>query len=173
MIECNHLIIFMNWAYLHLAINHFPIVGVIIGTLILIPGFAFKNEGIRISGLSTILFSAILAVVAYLTGDPAEKVVEGLPGIAESLINKHEDLATISMYLVIPAGLMAAMTLYSIWKKERSVNLLLALTLTLSIISSVTLVYTGRTGGLIRHSEFRNDTQIPELSTQQSDTDKD
>jgi len=163
----------MNWAYLHLAINHFPIVGIIIGTLILISGLAFKNEGVKISGLGTVLFSAILAIVAYLTGDPAEKVVEGLPGIAESLINKHEDLATISMYLVIPAGLMAALTLYSIWKKERSVNLLLSLTLTLSIISSVALLYTGRTGGLIRHSEFRNDTPTLELPTQQSDTDKD
>jgi len=136
-------------------INHFPIVGAIIGSMLIIAGLVLKNEGVKLSGLGIIVFSALMAVIAYLTGDSAEDAVQNAPGIAESLINRHEDIATISMYLMVPAGLMAAMTLYSIWKKERSVFLLLIITLVFSIISSASMIFTGHTGGQIRHTEFR------------------
>jgi len=149
----------MDWAYLHIVINHFPIVGSVIGTVLIIAGLVFKNQGVNISGLGTIVFAALTAILAYQTGDPAEDAVKGIPDVAESLINRHEDIATIGMYLMIPAGLMAAMSLYSIWKKERSVHFLIIITLILSLISSMAMLYVGRTGGQIRHSEFRRDAE--------------
>ncbi len=148
----------MSWGYLHMIINHFPIVGTIIGSILVIVGLVFKNEGVKISGLCIIVFAALMAVIAYLTGDSAENAVQNLPEIAESLINRHEDIATISMYLMIPSGLLAAMTLYSIWKKENSVVFLLVITLVFTLISSAAMVFTGYTGGQIRHSEFRSDS---------------
>jgi len=148
----------MSWGYLHMIINHFPIVGTIIGSILVIVGLVFKNEGVKISGLGIIVFAALMAVIAYLTGDSAENAVQNLPEIAESLINRHEDIATISMYLMIPSGLLAAMTLYSIWKKENSVVFLLVITLVFTLISSAAMVFTGYTGGQIRHSEFRSDS---------------
>ena len=139
-------------------INHFPIVGAIIGCLLVIAGMGLKNEGVQSSGLATIVFAALTAVVAYLTGDSAENAVQNLPEISKSLVNRHEDIATISMYLMIPSGLLASLTLYSIWKKEKSVMLLLVITLVFSLISSAAMVFTGHTGGQIRHSEFRSDS---------------
>jgi len=148
----------MSWGYIHMIINHFPIVGTIIGSMLLIAGMAFKNEGIKLSGLGTIVFASIMAILAYLTGDSAEKAIQNLPEISESLINRHEDIATISMYLMIPSGLLASLTLYSIWKKERSILILIIITLVFSLISSAAMVYAGHTGGQIRHSEFRSDS---------------
>jgi uncharacterized membrane protein len=148
----------MDWAYFHIVINHFPIVGVIIGSLLLVAGLIFKNPGVNLSGLGTIVFAMFTAILAYQTGGPAEDAVKGIPEVAESLINRHEDIATVGMYLMIPAGLMAALSIYSIWKKERSVHFLIIITLVLSLISSVVMVYGGRTGGQIRHSEFRNES---------------
>lgn len=148
----------MGWAYFHIVANHFPIVGVIIGSLLLVAGLLFKNPGVNLSGLGTIVFAMFTAILAYQTGDPAEDVLKGIPGVAESLINRHEDIATVGMYLMIPAGLMAALSIYSIWKKERSVHFLIIITLVLSLISSGVMVYVGRTGGQIRHSEFRDES---------------
>ena len=159
----------MNWAYSHLLINHFPIVGVIIGTLLLIAGIIFKNEGIKISALGTIIFAALMTIVADLTGDPAREAVKGMPDIVGSLINRHEDMASVALYLIIPAGLMAVLTLYSIWKKERSVNFLLIFALALSLISCVAMSYVGRTGGQIRHTEFRNDATKQYILEHQND----
>jgi uncharacterized membrane protein len=146
----------MSWGYLHMIINHFPIVGTIIGCMLVIAGIVFKNTGVKISGLGTIVFAALMSVIAYLTGDSAENAVQNLPEIAESLINRHEDIATISMYLMIPAGLLASLTIYSIWKKEKSIAFLLVITLVFSLISSAAMVFTGHTGGQIRHTEFRS-----------------
>jgi len=89
----------MDWAYFHIVINHFPIVGVIIGALLLLAGLVFKNQGVSMSGLGTVVFAALTAIVAYQTGDPAEDAVNGLPGVAESLIKRHEDIPTVGMYL--------------------------------------------------------------------------
>ena len=34
----------MNWAHLHLLINHIPVLGTVFGTLLLIFGMAKKNK---------------------------------------------------------------------------------------------------------------------------------
>ncbi len=159
----------MNWAYLHLAINHFPIVGVFIAAMLIAAGMVFKNQGVKISGLGTVVFAALTAIVAYLTGDPAEHAVEGLPDVAKSLVSRHEDIAAVGMYLIIPAGLLAALTLYSIWKKEKSERFMLIITLVLTLVSSAAMVYVGRTGGQIRHSEFRNDASKQYIIEHQND----
>jgi uncharacterized membrane protein len=163
----------MNWAYIHVILNHFPIVGVIIGTLILIAGMAFKNEGIKISGLGTLVFAALMAVVVDLTGDPAKETVKGMPDIVQSLVSRHEDIASVALFLIIPAGLLAALTLYSIYKKERSVRFLLIITLVLSLISCAAMGYAGRTGGQIRHTEFRNDATKQYIIEHQNDKEED
>jgi uncharacterized membrane protein len=159
----------MNWAYVHVILNHFPIVGLIVGTLILIAGMIFKNDGIKISGLGTIIFASVMAVVVDLTGDPAKEAVKGMPDIVGSLINRHEDIASVALFLIIPAGLMAALTLYSIWKKEKSVRFLLIFSLVLSLIGCAAMGYVGRTGGQIRHTEFRNDATKQYIIEHQTD----
>jgi uncharacterized membrane protein len=163
----------MNWAYIHLVINHFPIIGVIIGTLLLATGLIFKNQGIKISGLGTIVFAALIAIVAYMTGDPAEEVMKGMPDIAKSLISRHENIATVGMYIMVTAGLLAASSLYSIWKKDKTTRLLIILTLVFSLISSGIMVYIGRTGGQIRHSEFRNEATKQYIIEHQNDVEED
>lgn len=163
----------MNWAYLHLAVNHFPIIGVIIGTLLLIAGLLVKNTGVKASGLGTIVFAAFMAIVAYLTGDPAEEAVESIQDVVKSMVSRHEDIAAVGMYLLIPAGLMAAMTLYSMWKREKSVRFLIVITLVLALISSGAMVYVGRTGGQIRHTEFRSSSDNKYIIEHQNDVEDD
>ena len=160
----------MNWAYVHVIINHFPIVGVIIGTLILIAGMVFKNEGIKISGLGTLAFAALMAVIVDLTGDPAKEAVRGLTDFIPSLITRHENIASIAMFIMAPLGILAAVTLYSIYKKVRYVRFLLIITLIISLISCTAMGYVGRTGGQIRHTEFRNDATKQYIIDHQNDS---
>jgi len=57
---------------------------------------------------------------------------------------------------------LSALALYSMWKKENSVKFLLVSTLVLSVLSSGAMLYAGKTGGEIRHSEFQsNPVQLP------------
>ncbi len=159
----------MNWAYFHLVINHFPIIGMLIGTMLLLAGVLFKNQGIQISGLGTVVFATLVAIIAYMTGDSAEVAVRNLPDVARSLISRHENIATVSMYVVFPAGLIAALTLFSMWKKEGYFRFLVIMSLVLSFLGSAAMVYTGRTGGHIRHNEFRNDAERKYIIEHQND----
>ena len=146
----------MNWGYLHLAVNHFPIISVIVGMLILLAGFIFKNEGIKLSGLGTLVFAAIMAVPAILTGDSAGEAVKGLPDALSSLIERHEDVAYVGLWSILPLGIIAALAIYSTLKKEKMYKSFVIAAFVLSILVSGVMIYVGRTGGKIRHSEFRN-----------------
>lgn len=163
----------MNWAYFHLAINHFPIIGTIIGTLLLVAGFTTNHKGIKISGLGTLVFAVLMAIVAFLTGNPAEEAMKAIPEVAKSLVSRHEEIASVGMYILIPTGLLAALTLYSIWKNEKSVRSLMIITLALSLISSAAMVYVGRTGGQIRHSEFHGESVKQYMILHQNDKEED
>jgi uncharacterized membrane protein len=163
----------MYWAYFHLVINHFPIIGMLIGTMLLLAGVLFKNQGIQISGLGTVVFATLVAIIAYMTGDSAEVAVRNLPDVARSLISRHENIATVSMYVVFPAGLIAALTLFSVWKKEGYFRFLVIMSLVLSFLGSAAMVYTGRTGGHIRHNEFRNDAVKKYIIEHQNDVEED
>jgi uncharacterized membrane protein len=163
----------MNWAYMHLLVNHFPIVGGILGVVLVLAGLVFKSKGVQVSGLGTLVFAALASCAAFLTGEPAESLLKTLPDPAINLIGRHEGIAAIAMYIMIPAGLLACVSLYSIWKKEKSVNILLILTLTVSLAASAVMVYTGRTGGEIRHSEFRSSKAVQLNNAPQVEADED
>jgi len=146
----------MLGAYPHLLVNHFPILGTIFGILILIAGLFLKNDTVKQTGLATLVFAALTSALALLTGDPAGDAVKTIPGISESLIDNHENMAYMALWIIIPSGLLSAMAFYSIWKKEKGGRNLVIAALVLSFLTAGWLAYVGKTGGQIRHSELRS-----------------
>lgn len=163
----------MNWAYLHLVINHFPIIGVIIGMLITGTGYFIKNQTVTLTGLATLLFAALASVFAFLTGDPAEDLLKSMPEIPASLISRHEDIASVAMYLILPTGILSALGLYNAIKKEKTNRIIILLTVVFSVLASAAMVYAGRTGGQIRHSEFRSPTINQYIIDHKNDVEED
>jgi hypothetical protein len=83
----------MNWAHIHLSLNHLPVVGIIFGVLLLLLALLRKSEELKRVSLGVFVLTALLALPVYFTGEPAEEVVEHVPGVAESLIGRHENAA--------------------------------------------------------------------------------
>jgi hypothetical protein len=54
--------------------------------------------------LGVFVFTALLALPVYFIGEPAEEVVEHLPGVAKSLIEKHENAALFALLMAGGAG---------------------------------------------------------------------
>jgi uncharacterized membrane protein len=148
----------MNGAHFHLLVNHIPIVGTIFGMLILLAGIVLKNVTVKQTGLGTLVFSALSSSIALFTGDPAGEAVEGLPGVVNSMVEHHENIAYSSLWIVVPMGLLAALAFYSLWKKERNGNTLSLVTFLLSVIAVAMMSWVGLTGGEIRHTEIRSQT---------------
>lgn len=158
----------MHSGYFHLIVNHFPIIGSIIGSLLLLAGIIFNKEDIKLSGLGTLVFAAFMAIPAILTGDPAKEAVEAVEGISKQLIHAHEDIARVGLWAIIPLGIISAMAMYSLVKKERINKYLIIAALLLSIVTSGVMVYVGYTGGKIRHTQIYQNNILPQEDSEEN-----
>lgn len=147
----------MNPAHWHLVLNHFPIIGVVIGTLILIGGFIFKNNSV-IKQVAAVLFvlCSVSNIAAYFSGENAEDIVEKIPGIYKILIEEHEDMGKIFLAFSLLTGLLSAISIIVEIRTGKG-KFLYTVVLFLALITSGIGIKTGSTGGKIRHSEIRND----------------
>ena len=146
----------MNQAHYHLILNHLPIIFPIVGLMVLIISLVFKSEAIKSTSYFIFIVGAIFTIPAFSTGEGAEEVVENLPGIQESLIKAHEELAEIFAILSYLLGGLSLIGFYFSQKKSKYSNYLSLIVLVFSIIVLFYAKQTGTTGGEIRHSEIRS-----------------
>ncbi len=158
----------MNTTHLHLLLNHFPIIGTLIGSGLLLWGIIRKQNTIKITAALILAVMAIMAIPVYLTGEPAEESVENLPGISGSLIELHEEAAVIAIWLMGITGLASLVALLFAWQKRKATGTVFILVLVLSVFAFGTMARTGYYGGQIRHTEIRN-VSAAQLDSQQGD----
>jgi hypothetical protein len=160
----------MDWTYFHLTTNHFPVIGAIFGFVVLGWGILRHNDSVSSVGLGITIFTALIAIPVYLTGEPAEDKVENLPGVLETMIESHEDFAMFALIAAIVSGIAAIVTLaYIRIRKEGSIGrgFMLA-TLLLLGLTVAAMGWTAKLGGVIRHTEIRDaGTQSAPAKTEQ------
>jgi hypothetical protein len=145
----------MNTAHWHLILTHFPIVGSVIGCLILIVGMKLPSIVVKRTSLLVFTFSGVFALAGYQTGEGAEEVVEHLQGVTKSSIETHEELASLYVFLMAGLAALSILTYVADLSKSKFTNALF-LILFFSSIGSITYSYqVGISGGRIRHSEIR------------------
>ncbi len=145
----------MNWAHVHLALSHLPVIGAIFGVLLLLLALLRKSEELKRVSLGVFVITALLALPVYFTGEPAEEVVEHLPGVAESLIERHENAALFALLMAGGAGVVALAGLILFRRAEKLPGWIVAATLVLSLATSGLMGWTANLGGQIRHTEIR------------------
>lgn len=144
----------MNAAQIHLALNHAPLFLSILGGGILILGMIKKNESFKNLSLYFLVAAAIFTAPVFLTGEGTEELVERLPGVNKTAIEKHEDMAKISLIIIIITGTVALAGLF-LRKNATIAKQVFAVALLLSLASFGTMAQTAHLGGQIRHSEIQ------------------
>ena len=147
----------MNEVHLHLVVTHLPIVGVLIGFLILLTGYFTKSPQVKATALGIFIFSALATIVAFYTGEGAEDIVEKLPSVSETLIHNHEELAETFYIVMLILGGTSLVTLFIAYKKSTFAKYGFIVVLLLSITSIVLSKFVGTSGGEIMHAEIRDD----------------
>ncbi|MBK8561888.1 MAG: hypothetical protein IPN76_00650 [Saprospiraceae bacterium] len=146
----------MDATHLHLLLNHFPIIGSLLGVGVMAYGYLTSSEQVKKTALWTWAFMAAIAIPVFLTGEPAEESVEGIASVSESLIEEHEEAATIAIWLMEALGMLSLVTLIAGWGKERLSKPLVLVATVLSLATFGAMARTGYLGGQIRHSEIRS-----------------
>lgn len=149
----------MNASQIHLALNHVPLFFSLIGGAILLYGFIKKSDSIKIMSLYFMIAAALFTIPVYLTGDGTEEMVEKLPGVSESMIHEHEEMAEIGLIIIIITGIAALGSLV-LKKKALLLKIGLILSVILSFASFGVMAQTAHLGGQIRHNEIRNGTVV-------------
>lgn len=145
----------MNAAHFHLALNHLPIYAVIFGVVLVAIGRIVRSDTTEWVGLWTLVIAGLFAIPVYLTGEPAEEVIEKLPGVSETFIESHEEMGAFAFAGALALGLVGAATLFfSRGSKAISKAWWLAI-IVLGAITIGVLLQTAFLGGKIRHSEIR------------------
>ena len=144
----------MNWAHVHLAVNHVPVVLIPVAVALL--AFAIVRRSAEITGVSLglLVIAAVLAGGVYLTGEPAEEFVEHLPGITHETIEEHEEAAEIAAVVTVLAGLSALAMLVAGPGGQQAPTWLLATTFVLAFAAAGLMARAANLGGFIRHSEI-------------------
>jgi len=145
----------MNDAHLHMVVNHFPIIGTILGLGILIVGVLLKNNTVKNTAYCLFIVAAIFAVFSMGTGEGAEEMVEDMPNIGKQIIHEHEEMAEKLALVLYALGIVSLAGLYLNTKKHAKANLVSFLAIVIAVIGVFFAQQTGTSGGEIRHTEIR------------------
>jgi len=147
----------MNAAHLHLLLNHLPVMGTVIGVMLLALARARRSDELFRASLALFALLAVAAVAVYLTGDGAEDLVERLPGASKSLIEAHEEAALIATIALGIYGIAACVTLF-VGRFRALPRWTATAALVVSLIPLGLMAWTANRGGQIRHTEIRPGT---------------
>ena len=146
----------MNEAHYHMVVNHFPIIGTILGLGIILIGFSIKNKSVINTAYGLFIIAAIFAAASMATGDEAEEMVEDMPNIGKKIIHEHEEIAEKFALILYVLGSVSIVGFYF----NLTNNIKSKITTYAAILISIVGVYfaqkTGTTGGEIRHTEIRS-----------------
>lgn len=150
----------MSFTHLHLLLNHFPVIGAIIGVVLL--GIAVLRRSSELGKVSFGLLAAlgVISIIVYFTGEPAQDSIEKLPGFSKSITEEHEEFALVAM---IGLAVIGAFTLsaLAVFRRKPFPRWLTITGLVLAIGASGLMGYTALLGGQVRHTEIRSGVTQP------------
>jgi len=143
----------MNAAYLHLILNHFPIVGTFFILLVLLIGIWFKNGALQKTALALFVLVALISVPVYLSGKGAEDIVEKFPGVNEEAIAVHERSAVITLLAIEVLGVICLLGFAFFGRREKLPARFLVAVVGWTLVAAALTAQTSSLGGKIRHPE--------------------
>lgn len=147
----------MNAPHIHLLINHLPIIGLIIGVLVVIFGLFSKKQVVTSVGLWITMIAGFSSYPTMYSGGASEHFLEENEVkycVSEELIHEHEEAAELAFWPCIATGLFAGLALIGNRKGHKHTKKAEILVVFIGIISIILIGKAGLTGGEIRHPEI-------------------
>jgi hypothetical protein len=144
----------MTGTHLHLLVNHVPILGAILATLLLAVSFFYAADVMRRTALVLLLVVAGAGAAAKWSGEPAEDGVRGMPGVTRDAIHEHEELADTAFIAAGVLGLAALVVLYRARQAPVPRGAAMGVLVGAVVVSGL-MAQVGLLGGQIRHTEVR------------------
>ncbi|MFM2368088.1 MAG: hypothetical protein RL619_384 [Bacteroidota bacterium] len=145
----------MNDAHLHMVVNHFPIIGTILGLGILITGIILKNNSVKNTAYALFIVATLFTLASMATGDGAERLVEDMPNIGKKIIHEHEEIAEKLALVLDLLGVISILGIVLNVKKHSKAKFISFVAVIIAILGVYLTTLVGTSGGEIRHTEIR------------------
>jgi len=146
----------MDFPHLHLLLNHFPIIGTMIGAGLFLISFLVRAEDVRRSSLIVFVAMALLTIPAFMTGVGAQEKMVADPSVSNTLIQRHEGAAELAVWFMEITGALAVVALWQSIRKASPTRWNKSAIVIFSLVTVGLMARTGNTGGEIRHLEVRS-----------------
>jgi hypothetical protein len=143
--------------YVHAAINHFPLIGLLVAMLALAAGVIARQRAITLTGLVLVLLMALSIWPVFSFGEAGyDRVLSMSDEPGEAFLKYHAALAHRWAFLYYVTAGAAALALGLSWKWPRVLLPGSLLALLLGIASLAAGINIAQAGGEVRHREFRS-----------------
>jgi uncharacterized membrane protein len=146
----------MNLSHLHLLLNHFPTIGMVVGLVLFLAAIAVKSDDLKRASLTTFFAIALLAIPTFVTGTAAQLALSDTPDISKSLVIQHENVAFIALCAMELTGALAWLGLWQFRRRGLIPSTTLAAILILGLATFGLMAQAASIGGEIRHPEIRS-----------------
>lgn len=148
-------------AHIHLILSHTPVAAIVFGFGLLAYGVWHGSRDIQKAALVLFVAAAVLAVPSYLTGEPGARVVKGLPGFSDQILEQHQAAAGVTLAGCLALGVVALAALI-LFRNKTVAHWFGVVLLAGALLAGGLMAWTANLGGQIRHSEIRAPEAGPE-----------
>jgi len=106
----------MDASYLHLLVNHVPIILTVIGAMAAVLAIATRRRAVWLYALVSLTIAGVSAYPVMLTGHAAEDVMKDKWYVTRDSIKEHEEAGETAMWVLIAMGAVSA---YAWWRLAR------------------------------------------------------
>lgn len=150
-----------NAAHWHLILNHLPVVGSMAAVLLLGWAWIKNTDDLKRVALASLVLVAVVAIPAFLTGEPSERHIKGLQGLSARWMSNHEEMAEVATWVTVAVGGLALAALIVFRKLNTLPRWVVGVLLLACLVVCGLMARTANYGGKIRHAEIR-DYSVPQ-----------
>lgn len=103
----------LTWPYVHLLINHFPVVLSVVALVAALGAAVTNRRALWLNAMAMLTFAGAVVYPVHFTGDEADDALRDPWFIKRGVIDAHDDAAGIAMVILLIAGAIAA---YGWWR---------------------------------------------------------
>jgi uncharacterized membrane protein len=148
--------------HVHLLLNHFPTIGMIIGLGLFLAAIVSKSDDLKRAGLVIFFSIALLSIPTFATGTAAELALSKNPEVSKTAIEAHETAAFEALGVMELTGALAWLGLWQYRRLSRWPQGTLASVLVAGLVTFGLMARTANIGGEIRHPEIRTGPNLTE-----------
>jgi putative copper export protein len=145
----------MNWAHLHVALNHIPVLGTLLVFALFCAAMLRRSDELKKVCLGAFVVLALVSVLIKFTGDYAFQSVAKADWIEESVVTAHDDAANQATTGMIVLGLLAASGLFLLRTVKSLPRWLMGTLFVAAFVAFLLMARAANLGGRIRHTEIR------------------